>query len=178
MSDTGLTELMIQTVVLRELDHAMALFEAWAHTFAGLELSRRTRRSYGQAHSDGRLVLSAQFLGTSALADLEDTVRHELAHLIVGIGHRHGPVWKAVAKKLGATPRATGRAGDPSLQARMADAPYTLIAVLQNGRKREIKTVFRRSRRYQEYRYGRGGQRYRFEGEFVDHFRYDDNRTA
>jgi predicted SprT family Zn-dependent metalloprotease len=35
-----------------------------------------------------------------------DTLRHEIAHAIAGPAARHGPAWKAVAIRLGATPRA------------------------------------------------------------------------
>ena len=35
-----------------------------------------------------------------------DTLLHEIAHAIAGPSAKHGPVWKAVAARLGATPRA------------------------------------------------------------------------
>src|SRR4051794_8526880 len=35
-----------------------------------------------------------------------DTLLHEIAHAIAGPAARHGPAWKAVAIRLGATPRA------------------------------------------------------------------------
>jgi predicted SprT family Zn-dependent metalloprotease len=35
-----------------------------------------------------------------------DTLRHEIAHAIAGPAAKHGPAWKAVAIRLGATPRA------------------------------------------------------------------------
>ena len=39
-------------------------------------------------------------------AEIRDTVLHEIAHALVGPEARHGPEWKAIAKRLGATPRA------------------------------------------------------------------------
>tara|TARA_R110000737_G_scaffold47134_8_gene67112 strand:+ start:630 stop:1136 length:507 start_codon:yes stop_codon:yes gene_type:complete len=36
-------------------------------------------------------------------SDLRNTIRHELAHIAVGRGHGHGPVWKRQAKALGCT---------------------------------------------------------------------------
>jgi len=158
-------------VVLRELDRALGLFPDWAHPFAGLSFNR-ARRCYGQAHRDGRVVLSTVFLGTAALNDLEDTVRHEFAHLIVGIEARHGPRWRAVARALGAVPRATGRSQSPDLAARMDDAPFTLVAVLESGEERELKPAFRRNRRFLDYRLGRGAQRYRCAGQDVLFFEY------
>ena len=35
-----------------------------------------------------------------------DTILHEIAHALAGANAGHGPVWKAVARRLGATPRA------------------------------------------------------------------------
>lgn len=173
-----LTEGLIQVVVLRELDRAIARYPEWAHPFAGLEISRRMRRSFGQAHADGRLRISAQFLGTPALADLEDTVRHEFAHLVVGVREKHGPAWRRVARDLGAIPRATGRSRCDHLQGRMADGPFTLVAVMQSGEERVLRRVFRRSPRYRNYRFDRGGQRYRIGNEWVERFRYIDHRRA
>lgn len=40
---------------------------------------------------------------------VEDTLRHEIAHAVVGPGYRHGPVWKAAARRLGAKPMACGK---------------------------------------------------------------------
>lgn len=162
---------VIGAVVLRELDRALALYPDWAHPFAGLSFNR-ARRCYGQAHRDGRMVLSTVFLGTTALEDLEDTVRHELAHLIAGIEARHGPRWRAVAKRLGAVPRASGRSQSAELNARMDDAPWTLVAVLASGEERELKPAFRRNRRFTEYRLGSGPQRYRCAGQDVLCFKY------
>ncbi len=61
------------------------------------------------------------------------------------------------------------------LASRMDDAPFTLVAVLESGEERELKTVFRRSRTYLNYRYRWGGRRYEVEGQTVVRFRYDKN---
>lgn len=166
-----LDQTIIGAVVLRELDRALALYPMWAHPFAGLAFNR-ARRCYGQAHRDGRMVLSTVFIGTAALEDLEDTVRHELAHLIVGVEERHGPRWRAVARKLGAVPRATGRSRSQDLSERMDDAPWTLVAILGSGEERELKPAFRRNRRLMDYRLSAGQQRYRCAGQDVLRFEY------
>lgn len=41
-------------------------------------------------------------LGTDA--DVTDTIRHEVAHAIVGTSHGHDSVWRATATALGAAP--------------------------------------------------------------------------
>ena len=40
-------------------------------------------------------------------AEVIDTVRHEMAHAVAGPRQGHGPLWKAHARRLGATPTAT-----------------------------------------------------------------------
>jgi hypothetical protein len=173
----GLDETMIATVVLREVDRALGLYPRWAHPFAGLEYSR-ARRHYGQARSDGRLFISRQFIGTAALADLEDTVRHELAHLIVGVREGHGPRWKAVAAELGATPRAAGRSRCRHLDERLTTAPLMLVAVFEDGSELEVKPAHRRSRAYLDYRYNLRGKRYRVAGRWVQRFYYRHNSAS
>ncbi len=37
---------------------------------------------------------------------VRDTVLHEIAHAIAGPEAGHGPLWKATARRIGATPRA------------------------------------------------------------------------
>lgn len=38
--------------------------------------------------------------------DIIDTIKHEIAHALVGTGHGHNDVWRAMAIKVGATPKA------------------------------------------------------------------------
>jgi predicted SprT family Zn-dependent metalloprotease len=40
-----------------------------------------------------------------------DTLLHEIAHALVGSSHGHGPLWKAMARKLGCTPKACSKKG-------------------------------------------------------------------
>ena len=170
-----LTEASIGELIEREYQRARELYPRWVHPFAGFSFSR-SRRCYGQARHDGHMLISRSFLGTQAVADLEDTVRHEFAHLIAGIRARHGAPWRVIAQSLGARPRATGQSIDAGLNERMSDAPFTLLAVLQGGEERVLRKVFRRSRRYLDYRLGHRGQRYTVSGIAVERFRYIDHR--
>ncbi len=45
-------------------------------------------------------------------AQIRDTVLHEIAHALAGPGAGHGPVWKAIARRIGARPKA--RAPSPT----------------------------------------------------------------
>lgn len=40
-----------------------------------------------------------------------NTLHHEVAHALVGPSHGHGPIWKAMARKLGCIPKACGKMG-------------------------------------------------------------------
>jgi hypothetical protein len=170
-----LTEAAIKETVEREYCRAFALFPTWEHPFSAFGFSR-ARRAFGQAHQDGRLLLSRSFIGTDAVDDLQDTIRHELAHLIAGIRFKHGPRWQQVDVTLGACPRASGRSSNSDLHARMTDAPFTLIAVMSTGEERTLRRVFRRARRYIDYRLGHKGQQYHIHGELIQRFRYLDHR--
>jgi len=62
----------------------------------------------------GRCIYSAKIIELSNLHiehDTEelvcDTIKHEIAHAIVGPGHNHDIIWKNVAARLGATPKAS-----------------------------------------------------------------------
>lgn len=158
-----------------ELRRAQSLFPNWVHTFTALEFNN-SRRAFGQAHQDGRVVLSSSFVGTRANEDLIDTVRHEFAHLIVGIRQKHNVRWRMAAASLGAQAKATGRSKAEDLHERMSDAPFTLIAVMLNGEERVMKRVFRRSGRYLDYRYDKSGNHYHIEGDPIACFRYEDRR--
>ena len=67
----------------------------------------------------GLCVYSTKTISVSAWVftdlneEVEDTIRHELAHAIVGKGHEHGLKWKATARNVGAKPRACCHDGIP-----------------------------------------------------------------
>ena len=75
--------------------------DAW--TFAFLEAERRL----GDCHFQERVIRIGRAHALDASeAEIRDTILHEIAHALAGPEARHGPVWKATAKRIGATPRA------------------------------------------------------------------------
>jgi predicted SprT family Zn-dependent metalloprotease len=52
------------------------------------------------------ISLSRLFVEVLTDEEIIDTILHEIAHALVGIRAGHGPVWKAKARELGATPKA------------------------------------------------------------------------
>ena len=74
---------------------------AW--TFAFLEAERRL----GDCHFEDRVIRVGRAHALDAgEAEVRDTILHEVAHALAGPEARHGPAWKAVARRIGATPRA------------------------------------------------------------------------
>ena len=73
-------------------------------TFAFLEAERRL----GDCNYQDRVIRVGR---THALdageAEIRDTILHEIAHALAGPEARHGAVWKATARRIGATPRAS-----------------------------------------------------------------------
>ena len=72
-------------------------------TFAFLEAERRL----GDCHFQDRVIRLGRAHALDASdAEVRDTVLHEIAHALAGAEARHGPEWKATARRIGATPRA------------------------------------------------------------------------
>lgn len=70
----------------------------------------RARRRAGQTNfTDRKITLSRTLTELCTPEQVTQTVLHEIAHALVGPGHGHGPVWKNMAKRIGAQPqRCTG----------------------------------------------------------------------
>ena len=62
---------------------------------------------------------------TSKSREACQTLAHELAHAVVGPGHKHGKEWKAVARALGAVPKAFHAPEDAG---KLSDALHATLA--------------------------------------------------
>lgn len=89
--------------------------------------SCRFKRQYGAPAKCFEVVISESLLACG-LEQVIDTLRHEAAHAIAGVEAKHGPVWKATARRLGATPKACGTLSAAQREARAAETKprYTL----------------------------------------------------
>jgi|SRR6187431_381550 len=64
----------------------------------------------GYCEYDSRTIALSRTLTLVNEPDqIEDTIRHEIAHAIAGAHARHGKEWKSVARRLGAVPRAAAQ---------------------------------------------------------------------
>ena len=97
----GNEQRLIEVAALaRELMNEHGLHE-WTFRFS----SARSR--LGECRERERLIrLSRRHAVNAGPREVKDTILHEIAHALAGAKARHGPAWKAVARRLGATPKA------------------------------------------------------------------------
>ena len=70
-----------------------------------------SRTQLGQCVYAQRLIrIALQHALDGTAQDIKDTVLHEIAHAIAGPDVGHGPAWKTIAARIGATPRASKHA--------------------------------------------------------------------
>jgi predicted SprT family Zn-dependent metalloprotease len=94
-------------VDLQELD-GIAKQEMEKHGLRGWTFGwANTKRRLGACkYRVKRIEISKFYALHNPLEKVFDTLLHEIAHALAGPKARHGPVWKAVALRIGATPRA------------------------------------------------------------------------
>src|SRR3954471_14990035 len=68
-------------------------------------LSKAKRRLGVCKYRQKRIEVAEYYARHSPEESVLDTLRHEIAHALAGPSAKHGPKWKAVAVRLGATPR-------------------------------------------------------------------------
>lgn len=72
---------------------------AWSFGF------NRRKRSLGLCYYERkRIELSWPYVMRNDEASVRDTILHEIAHAIAGREAGHGPKWKAICRRIGATP--------------------------------------------------------------------------
>lgn len=63
----------------------------------------RARRRHGLCnYRDKTISLSRAITEAAPESEVRDTVLHEIAHALVGPGKGHGPIWRAMARAIGA----------------------------------------------------------------------------
>ncbi len=81
----------------------------WSFGFNGAEKKLGVCR-----YRKKRIDLSGEHAVEAAAAQVTDTIFHEIAHALAGPDAGHGPAWKAVARRLGATPKSRAPESDQS----------------------------------------------------------------
>lgn len=95
-------------------DHGLAL---WSFAFDNAK-----RRCGNCDFGRRKITLSRHYVAMNDEWEIRDTILHEIAHAIAGFKAGHGPDWRKVAVRIGATPK---RCADASVE--MPKAPWKLV---------------------------------------------------
>ena len=98
----------------RELMDEHGLHE-WTFRFSA------ARGRLGECRERERLIrLSRRHAVNGEPREVRDTILHEIAHALAGAKAKHGPAWKAVAERIGATPKARAEESEDTRASRQA----------------------------------------------------------
>lgn len=89
----------VSTMVENYLKHYKLYDNGWR-----FKLSRGVRVLGTCSYSRRQIRISKHHIELGTDEEVIDTIKHEIAHAIVGPGYGHGDVWKAAARRLGAIP--------------------------------------------------------------------------
>lgn len=102
-----------RAVVRAEFERLLAQEAERLDDVVTLKFNGRLSRAIGRAvwGRYGGMTLEIGTWAVEALRpdELVDVVRHEFAHLVAGRAALHGPLWKAHARRLGASPKASAK---------------------------------------------------------------------
>ncbi len=122
----------------------------WAIKPKGL-LKTKHKTKYGMADIHGYVYINQAFIGTNSNDLLDATIRHELAHLCVGLQQGHNHVFKAKAQQFKANFRHIDKSQHQQVSANIG-YKYELYAQFKDGRQLLLKKVQRKHRKYTHYR--------------------------
>ena len=110
-SEERLVEVAQQARALMD-EHGL---EAWTFRFSA------AASRLGECREREKVIrLSRRHAVKGGPREVRDTILHEIAHALAGAEARHGPAWKAVAKRLGATPKARAEESEDARAGRQA----------------------------------------------------------
>lgn len=106
------------------------------------------KRAAGLASNKGDILINHIFVGTNLFDKLDDTIRHELAHLAAGVKHKHNHVWKRIAHAFGCDIHKTEHSEANEILTSKIQHKYWLIAITDTGERITIKSADRKAKRY------------------------------
>lgn len=139
---------------LREAE-TLAITAMRAHGLNGWHFkwnNRKTALGVAMIKNGEKTIQLSRFLTEHAdRADVIQTIGHEIAHAIVGVGKGHGPEWRAQMRSMGLKPTVQGEANAQQKIALASAANYVLTCTV-NGK--QIGTL---NRIVKQRRIKRGG---------------------
>ncbi len=148
--------------------YALLPREHWAITPRDVGTTNH-KTKYGLATCKGMVLVGEILIGTHAIISLRNTLRHELAHLAVGLEHKHDRVFRRCAAAFNAN-LPVSREEIKEIEANIS-YKWKLIAHMKNGTIRDLGGVHRRTKVYLEY--PRNGRRMTVDGELVTRFEFE-----
>ena len=145
--------------------------EKWAHQFSKIEFFSN-KKCYGMAYPDGTIGITDLFIGTNEYQKLNDTIIHEISHLIVGVQHNHNQKFKNMATALGCTFKQSNLIFEKYLENKKTS--YNLYIIFSDGTEILYKKVSRKHNKYTEY--SKNDKILFCEGKPIKEFRYEKRR--
>jgi hypothetical protein len=87
---------------------ARSLMDAYGLTDWAFKIESSSRHVGVCYPSEHLIAVDRDTIRITSLESLHDTILHEIAHALTPNDYDHGPAWRAMARKIGATP-------DPSM---------------------------------------------------------------
>lgn len=154
-------------IALEECTAVLPL-KRWAIEPQGIGITNH-KTKYGLATYKGIVLIGEILIGTNAITSLRNTLRHELAHLAVGLNHKHDRVFKRCAAAFNANLPVSKE------EIREIDAnisyKWMLVAYMDDGTVKKLGGAHRKTRVYTEY--PRNGRRMTVDGELVSRFEFE-----
>lgn len=121
----------------------------WAVKPSGVELTTH-KSAYGYATAKGVVQINKAFLGTKAFTKLSQTLRHEFAHLAIGLEQNHNRQFRRVEGYFGVD---VGQDLDDEIKMVLSNISfkYQVVVHLVDGRTVSIGGVHRKTKKYSEY---------------------------
>lgn len=140
--------------VLAEVANIAAIRE-WKVSPKGLGYTNH-KTKYGLATPVGEVLINQAFIGTTAYKKLDHVLRHEFAHLAVGLDKHHNRYFRRVERLFGVD-LSLDLSEEQNQVIAKTNPAFKLIAHLQNGKEVDLGVAHRRTKKYTEYRHDQKG---------------------
>ena len=146
-----LTKALIDEIYNQELSIATTTYaiNLWAHQPASSVAYIDSKTKLGLASCSGQISINTRFLATATKNLLINTLRHEISHLIAGVGQGHNKHFKRVASTLEV--KSNESFEELAVILSKIDFKYTVIAHFVDGGNQKIGGAHRKTAKYTRY---------------------------
>lgn len=141
-----LTEALIKSEYQATLVECFARYKCWKIEPNGFGFCDH-KTKFGIAYSSGLIEVNRKFIGTEAIDTLRDTLRHEMAHLAVGLEQHHNKRFKLMATHFGCLPN---KPSDSKLVIDSIEYKYSVYAITECGGRHYLGQCHRRTSYYDD----------------------------